>query len=144
MFALRGIAVSLSVFVTVYCVLSLSVSLTWRKVRALSQSQPVPSRCRRLACSPDVSPRRVRLDHCGLSRAIVPAAGTENHRRTNRRTLSDIGHLRSRCRDPWSRKCVAGDLQEHREQFLNGWMVLSRYTCRLRFPCCVFHVQLHR
>ena len=41
MFALRGIAVSLSVFVTVYCVLSLSVSLMWRKVRALSQSQPV-------------------------------------------------------------------------------------------------------
>jgi Zn-dependent protease with chaperone function len=41
MFALRGIAVSLSVFMTVYCVLSFSVSLTWRKVRTLSQRQPV-------------------------------------------------------------------------------------------------------
>jgi Zn-dependent protease with chaperone function len=31
MFALRGLATSLSVFVTVYCALSLIVSLTWRK-----------------------------------------------------------------------------------------------------------------
>ena len=41
MFALRGIAISLSVFVTVYCALSLLVVLTWRKVRVLSQRQLV-------------------------------------------------------------------------------------------------------
>ncbi len=33
MFALRGLAVSLSVFVVVYCAVSLAVSLAWRRVR---------------------------------------------------------------------------------------------------------------
>jgi beta-lactamase regulating signal transducer with metallopeptidase domain len=37
MFAARGIAVSFSVFVMVYCVLSLAVCFTWRKVQVHSQ-----------------------------------------------------------------------------------------------------------
>ena len=37
MFAARGIAVSLSVFVMVYCVLSLAVCLCWRMVWLHSQ-----------------------------------------------------------------------------------------------------------
>jgi Zn-dependent protease with chaperone function len=41
MFAARGIAVSLSVFVMVYCVLSLAVCLGWRTVRLHSQRRPV-------------------------------------------------------------------------------------------------------
>ena len=41
MFAARGIAVSLSVFVMVYCVLSLAVCLGWRAVRLHSQRHPV-------------------------------------------------------------------------------------------------------
>ena len=41
MFAARGIAVSFSVFVMVYCVLSLAVCLTWRKVWLHSQALPV-------------------------------------------------------------------------------------------------------
>ena len=41
MFALRGLAVSLSVFVTVYCALSVTVSLTWRRGRLLIGRQPV-------------------------------------------------------------------------------------------------------
>ena len=41
MFAARGIAVSFSVFVMVYCVLSLAVCLTWRKVRFYSERHPV-------------------------------------------------------------------------------------------------------
>ncbi|MGC1452405.1 MAG: M56 family metallopeptidase [Candidatus Sulfotelmatobacter sp.] len=41
MFAARGIAVSFSVFVMVYCVLSLAVRLTWRKVWLHSQALPV-------------------------------------------------------------------------------------------------------
>jgi Zn-dependent protease with chaperone function len=39
MFALRGLAVSLSVFVMVYCALSLSVARTWHRVRDLAQGQ---------------------------------------------------------------------------------------------------------
>jgi len=41
MFAARGIAVSLSVFVMVYCVLSLAVCLGWRTVRLHSQRHRV-------------------------------------------------------------------------------------------------------
>ena len=41
MFAARGIAVSFSVFVMVYCALSLAVCLTWRKVWAYCQKHPV-------------------------------------------------------------------------------------------------------
>jgi Zn-dependent protease with chaperone function len=41
MFVLRGLAISLSVFVTVYCALSLMVSLTWRKVYVRIRRQPV-------------------------------------------------------------------------------------------------------
>ena len=41
MFAARGIAVSFSVFVMVYCVLSLAVCFTWRKVWLHSQGLPV-------------------------------------------------------------------------------------------------------
>jgi Zn-dependent protease with chaperone function len=41
MFALRGIAVSFSVFVMVYCALSLAVCCTWRKVRLYSREHPV-------------------------------------------------------------------------------------------------------
>jgi len=41
MFAARGIAVSFSVFVMVYCVLSLAVCLAWRKVRLYSEKHPV-------------------------------------------------------------------------------------------------------
>jgi len=41
MFATRGIAVSFSVFVMVYCVLSLAVCFTWRKVRLYSEKYPV-------------------------------------------------------------------------------------------------------
>jgi Zn-dependent protease with chaperone function len=41
MFALRGLAVSFSVFVIVYAVLSLAVSLGWRPVRQRSQRHPV-------------------------------------------------------------------------------------------------------
>jgi Zn-dependent protease with chaperone function len=41
MFAARGIAVSFSVFVMVYCVLSLAVCLTWRKVWLLGQGLPI-------------------------------------------------------------------------------------------------------
>ncbi len=35
MFALRGIAVSFSVFLMVYCALSLAVCFTWRRIRGL-------------------------------------------------------------------------------------------------------------
>src|SRR5450755_1156643 len=41
MFAARGIAVSFSVFVMVYCVLSLAVSFGWRTVWLHSQRHPV-------------------------------------------------------------------------------------------------------
>ena len=41
MFALRGLAVSFSVFVIVYAVLSLAVSLGWRTVWQRSQRHPV-------------------------------------------------------------------------------------------------------
>jgi Zn-dependent protease with chaperone function len=41
MFAARGIAISFSVFVIVYCVLSLAVSLAWRSVWRHSQGHPV-------------------------------------------------------------------------------------------------------
>lgn len=41
MFAARGIAVSFSVFVMVYCVLSLAVCLTWRRVQLYSEGHPV-------------------------------------------------------------------------------------------------------
>ena len=41
MFAARGIAISFSVFAIVYCLLSLVVSLTWRRVCAYSQRHPV-------------------------------------------------------------------------------------------------------
>lgn len=41
MFAARGIAISFSVFVMVYCVLSLAVCLAWRKVWLYSQRYPV-------------------------------------------------------------------------------------------------------
>ena len=40
MFALRGLAVSLSVFVMVYCVLSLAVSLAWYQLRRWMQNLP--------------------------------------------------------------------------------------------------------
>ena len=40
MFALRGLAISLSVFVLVYCVLSLAVSLSWQKLRRWSRNSP--------------------------------------------------------------------------------------------------------
>lgn len=41
MFAARGIAVSFSVFVMVYCVLSLAVCLAWRTVQSRLESLPV-------------------------------------------------------------------------------------------------------
>ena len=41
MFAARGIAVSFSVFVMVYCVLSLAVCLGWQKVRLSGKRHPV-------------------------------------------------------------------------------------------------------
>lgn len=41
MFAARGIAVSFSIFVMVYCVLSLAVCLSWRSVWLYSQRHPV-------------------------------------------------------------------------------------------------------
>jgi Zn-dependent protease with chaperone function len=41
MFAMRGIAVSLSVFILVYCVLSLAVILAWRTIRLHSQRHAV-------------------------------------------------------------------------------------------------------
>src|SRR5580698_9105302 len=41
MFAARGVAVSLSVFVIVYCVLSLAVCLAWRTIWLSSQRHPV-------------------------------------------------------------------------------------------------------
>jgi Zn-dependent protease with chaperone function len=41
MFALRGIAVSFSVFLFVYCTLSLAVCFTWRRIRARAQYLPV-------------------------------------------------------------------------------------------------------
>ena len=41
MFALRGIAVSSSVFVLVYCVLSFAVSITWRRIQLWAQHDPV-------------------------------------------------------------------------------------------------------
>lgn len=41
MFALRGLAISFSVFVVVYCVFSLAVCLTWRRVRLFFQHHPV-------------------------------------------------------------------------------------------------------
>src|SRR5580698_5130751 len=41
MFAARGVAVSLSVFVIVYCVLSLAVCLVWRTIWLSSQRHPV-------------------------------------------------------------------------------------------------------
>jgi Zn-dependent protease with chaperone function len=40
MFALRGFAVSLSVFVIVYCALSFAVSMTWRNVREWAKHYP--------------------------------------------------------------------------------------------------------
>lgn len=40
MFAFRGLAVSLSVFVTFYCGLSLALTLTWRKAGAVVRGQP--------------------------------------------------------------------------------------------------------
>jgi len=40
MFAVRGVAVSLSVFVLVYCALSFAVCLCWRRVRLQGQSHP--------------------------------------------------------------------------------------------------------
>ena len=53
MFAVRGLAVSLSVFVLVYGVLSLAVSLTWRGVNAWARHLPVhryPASCLRSEC----------------------------------------------------------------------------------------------
>lgn len=41
MFAARGIAVSFSVFLMVYCVLSLAVCLVWRRIQLQTQHQPV-------------------------------------------------------------------------------------------------------
>jgi Zn-dependent protease with chaperone function len=41
MFAVRGVAVSFSVFVMVYCVLSLAVCLTWQKAWVYLQKHPV-------------------------------------------------------------------------------------------------------
>lgn len=41
MFALRGIAVSFSVFLMVYCALSLAVCFTWRRIEAWAQYYPV-------------------------------------------------------------------------------------------------------
>ena len=41
MFAIRGIAISFSVFVLVYCTLSLAVSLCWRSLRLRSEKYPV-------------------------------------------------------------------------------------------------------
>jgi Zn-dependent protease with chaperone function len=41
MFAARGIAVSFSVFVLVYCILSLAVIVVWRTIRLHSQRHPV-------------------------------------------------------------------------------------------------------
>jgi Zn-dependent protease with chaperone function len=41
MFAARGIAVSFSVFVMVYCILSLAVIVVWRTIRTHSQRHPV-------------------------------------------------------------------------------------------------------
>jgi Zn-dependent protease with chaperone function len=41
MFAARGIAVSLSVFVIFYCALSVVLSYAWRKFAALSQGHPI-------------------------------------------------------------------------------------------------------
>jgi beta-lactamase regulating signal transducer with metallopeptidase domain len=41
MFAARGLAISFSVFLMVYCALSLAVCLTWRKVWLYSQKHPV-------------------------------------------------------------------------------------------------------
>lgn len=41
MFAARGIAVSLSVFVMVYCILSLAVIVAWRTIRLHSRRHPV-------------------------------------------------------------------------------------------------------
>jgi Zn-dependent protease with chaperone function len=41
MFAARGIAVSFSVFVMVYCILSLAVCFTWRKLSLHSEHHPV-------------------------------------------------------------------------------------------------------
>lgn len=43
MFALRGLAVSLSVFAMVYCVLSLVITVAWRKVLSWMQPCPVQS-----------------------------------------------------------------------------------------------------
>jgi Zn-dependent protease with chaperone function len=40
-FAARGIAISFSVFLMVYCALSLAVSFTWRRVRIYGQKHPV-------------------------------------------------------------------------------------------------------
>lgn len=40
MFALRGFAVSLSVFLMVYCVLSVAVTLTWHRLRQWTQNLP--------------------------------------------------------------------------------------------------------
>lgn len=44
MFAARGIAVSLSIFVVIYCVFSAAVLLTWRKIWLWGQSHPA-KRC---------------------------------------------------------------------------------------------------
>lgn len=41
MFALRGLDVSFAVFVLIYCVLSLAVTLTWRKALGVLQQNPV-------------------------------------------------------------------------------------------------------
>jgi len=46
MFALRGLAVSLSIFVAVYWGLSLLVCLAWRKARALAAGRPAPGLAR--------------------------------------------------------------------------------------------------
>src|SRR5512142_891634 len=41
MFALRGLAVSCSVFVMIYGVLSVAVALTWRSVSGLARHYPI-------------------------------------------------------------------------------------------------------
>ena len=41
MFALRGIAVSFSVFLMVYCTVSLAVCFTWRRIRVAAEHLPV-------------------------------------------------------------------------------------------------------
>src|SRR5258708_34837703 len=41
MYAARGLAISFSVFLMVYCALALAVSLTWRRVRQYASKYPV-------------------------------------------------------------------------------------------------------